>query len=106
VPTAPLVLPALAVCLLGLSARARRALDALAPLQFALLFGGAILATRASGAPGVGCATAGILLATAGLTTTVLRKERLAHRSAYAIDWEKFELDFRFYALTERLWRR
>ncbi len=101
-----LAFPAFAACLLLLSACTHTALDVLAPLQFATVVGGAILAMQVAGAQGVGCATSGILLATGGLVTTVLRKERLAHESAYRFDWEKFELDFRFYAITERLWRR
>jgi drug/metabolite transporter (DMT)-like permease len=106
VPPSLLVFPLFAAFLLLLSARARRALDVLAPLQFATIVGGAIIATQAAGAQGVSYATTGVLVAMSGLVTTVLRKERLAHQSAYRFDWEKFELDFRFYAITERLWRR
>jgi hypothetical protein len=101
-----LIFPAIPACLLLLAARARRALDVLAPLQFASLVGAAILASGPAGAQGAGAAAVTVLFATAGLLMTVLRKERLAHQSAYKFDWEKFERDFHFYAITERLWKR
>lgn len=103
---AGLIVPSIAACLLVLAARARRALDVLAPLQFASLVGAAILASSTAGAQGAGAAAITVVFATAGLLMTILRKERLAHQSAYRFDWEKFERDFHFYALTERLWRR
>lgn len=104
-PTGLLVFPLFAACLLALSARGEKALDVLAPLQFATIVIGAILATQGAGAEGLAYATTGVLVAMSGLVVTVLRKERLAHQSAYRFDWERFELDFHFYAITERLWR-
>jgi hypothetical protein len=93
-------LPVLPASLLLVSLRAKRALDALAPLQFAILLGGAVLAVDMGHAPGQTGAAMTVMVAIAGLFAAVLRKDCIARRALYAFDWEKFERDFHFYVLT------
>lgn len=93
-------LPLLPATLLLVSLRAKRALDALAPLQFALLVGGAVLAIEMGHAQGQAGAAVTVMMAIAGLFAAVLRKDTIARRAIYSFDWEKFERDFHFYVLT------
>lgn len=93
-------LPVLPASLLLASLRAKRALDALAPLQFAILVGGAVLAVDMGHRPGQAGAAVTVMVAIAGLFAAVLRKDCIARRALYAFDWEKFERDFHFYLLT------
>jgi hypothetical protein len=95
-----LVLPVLPASLLILSLRAKRTLDVFAPLQFAILLGGAILAVNVKHTQGLAGAIATVLIAIVGLFTTVLRKDFIARHAVYSFDWEKFERDFQFYVLT------
>lgn len=91
--------PVLPASLLVVSLRAKRALDVLAPLQFAAIVGGAVLAVSLAHAQSADVAAVTVLLAIAGLFTTVLRKDSIARRAAYSFDWEKFERDLRFYSI-------
>lgn len=93
-------LPLVPALLLLVSLRAKRALDALAPLQFAILVGGAVLAVNMGHAPGQGGAALTVMVAITGLFAAVLRKDCIARRALYSFDWEKFERDFHFYVLT------
>jgi hypothetical protein len=93
-------LPLVPASLLLVSLRAKRALDALAPLQFAILVGGAVLAVNMSHTQGQAGAAVTVMVAIAGLFAAVLRKDTIARRALYSFDWEKFERDFHFYVLT------
>jgi hypothetical protein len=95
--------PLVPATLLAASLRAKRALDVLAPLQFAALLGGAVLAMSATGGSAPIAAVATVLLAIGGLFTTVLRKDSAARRAIYSFDWEKFERDLHFYAIVADL---
>jgi hypothetical protein len=97
--TIALVSPILPAVLLVLTLRAKRALDALAPLQFGALLSGAVLAVSAEHAQGLAAAAATVSIAIVALFATVLRKDSLARRAAYSFDWEKFERDFHFYTI-------
>lgn len=95
-----LVLPIFPALLLLVSLRAKKALDALAPLQFAILVGGAVLAVNMQHSTGQAGAAVAVMIAIAGLFAAVLRKDTIARRALYSFDWEKFERDFHFYVLT------
>lgn len=98
-----LVAPSLPALLLGLSLRARGALDALAPALFVTLIGGAALAASAGGTAGLAGAVATVLLAMIGLLVAIARKDGIARRAPYHFDWEKFERDLQFYAIVAGL---
>lgn len=91
--------PLLPAALLIAALRARRALDALAPLQFAALIGGSVLATQAKHTYALVGAAAAVSMAIAGLAATVLRKDHVVRRAAYSFDWERFERELQFYAI-------
>lgn len=95
-----LALPVLPASLLVASLRSKRVLDPIAPLQFAILIGSAIMAVKMEHPTGQIGALLAMLIAIAGLVAAVLRTDSIARRALYSFDWERFELDFHFYVLT------
>ena len=75
---------------------------AMPPLQFATLIGEAILAAIAHHAVAQAIATAGFLLAFAGLVAIVLRDRWIEHRAKTLLNWTRFEQSFASYLKDHR----
>lgn len=91
--------PVVPLSLLLVTLNSTRGLGLLAPLQFAALAGSVILAVRAGQTAGQVGASLTLLLAIAGLCATVLRSDHVARNAHLKVDWQRFEREFRFYAI-------
>lgn len=94
-----LVVPIVPLSLLLFTLNSTRGLGVLAPAQFAALAGSVILAVRAGQVVGQVGASLTLLLAIAGLCATVLRTDHVARNAHLKVDWQRFEREFRFYAI-------